>query len=183
MTLGEDAFNNNPSFASVYFEGNEEQWNQISFGISNTVLNNANKYFYSGSKPDTGGQYWRYVNGVPTLYQGQPIFLTEAFVVYKEGKLYALIGGQTSKTLEELKALYKEAPGSSIEVDGNLAVGFPKDNLEKVTVTHRKVMLSHMLEFSVARGQYIRATHISKSDFGSIVSSVKMYRRIHPKEK
>lgn len=90
---------------------------------------------------------------------------------------------ESVRTLEELKALYKEAPGSSIEVDGNLAVGFPKENLEKVTVTHRKVMLSHMLEFSVARGQYIRATHISKSDFGSIVSSVKMYRRIHPKEK
>lgn len=85
--------------------------------------------------------------------------------------------------LKELQAMYKTSPGTSTEVTGCVAVGFPNDKLEPVKVTYRKVLLSNMLEFSVERQGYIRSAHVSKSDFGSLVTSMKMYRKIHPKEK
>ena len=86
------------------------------------------------------------------------------------------------ETLQTMQALFKENRDTSIEVQGCLAVGFPTDKLETVKVTYRKVLLSKMLEFSVEREGYIRATHIAKSDFGSAVSGVKTYHKIHPKQ-
>ena len=79
--------------------------------------------------------------------------------------------------------LYKEAPGTGIEIQGCLAFGFPKDEkMETVTVTYRKVLLSRMLEFSVRREGYIRSAHVQKSDFGSLVSSVKLHHKLFPKK-
>ncbi len=86
------------------------------------------------------------------------------------------------ETLQTMRALFKEKQGASIEVQGCLAFGFPTDKLETVKVTYRKVLLSKMLEFSVERESYIRATYIAKSDFGSAVSGVKTYHKIHPKQ-
>lgn len=85
--------------------------------------------------------------------------------------------------LGQLQDLFKQTPGTSLEVSGCLAAAFPNDKREPVKVTYRKVLLSRMLEFSVERDGYIRATHISRSDFNSIVNSLKLYRRIHPGEK
>jgi hypothetical protein len=82
--------------------------------------------------------------------------------------------------LQAVHDLFKGAPGNSIVVDGNLAAGFPNDKIEPVKVSYRKFLLSRMLEFSVEREGYIRSTHISKMDFGSIVTSMKLHRKIHP---
>ena len=43
------------------------------------------------------------------------------------------------KFLEELQTLYKGPKGKSIELEGCLAAAFPNENLEKVTVTYRKL--------------------------------------------
>ncbi|MBR4585731.1 MAG: hypothetical protein IKO29_03195 [Bacteroidales bacterium] len=84
--------------------------------------------------------------------------------------------------LSLLQELFKQSPGASLEVPGCLAVGFPKDESEPVKVTFRKLLLTRMLEFSVERDGYLRATHVSRSDFNSLVNSLKFYRRIHPNE-
>lgn len=86
------------------------------------------------------------------------------------------------ETLGQLKALVKQPKGSSIEMDGCLHWAFPGKDMEKVTVTHVKPLLTHQLEFSVRREDHIRCTYISKSDIGSLLSSVKLYRKLHPKE-
>ena len=86
-------------------------------------------------------------------------------------------------TMESLKALFKEKPGTVMEVEGCLAFGFPNsDKLEKVTVTYRKLLLSKNLMFSVEREGYIRATYVARSEFNSLVSGVKFYKKLHPKE-
>ena len=91
--------------------------------------------------------------------------------------------GDALETLKKLQALYKSEPGTSMEIEGCLAFGFPKDEkLETVTVTYRKVLLSRMLEFSVQREGYIRSAHVQKSDFGSLVSSVKLHHKMFPKK-
>lgn len=85
-------------------------------------------------------------------------------------------------TLLQLQELFKQSPGASLEVPGCLAFGIPTDQTEPVKVTYRKPLLTRMLEFSVERDGYLRATHVSRSGFNSLVNSVKVYRRIHPKE-
>ena len=89
---------------------------------------------------------------------------------------------EAMESLQEMQALFKGPRGKSIELEGCLAAAFPNDKMEKVTVTYRKVILSNLLEFSVERGDYIRATHIGKSQFNALVSGVKFYRKLHPNE-
>lgn len=87
-------------------------------------------------------------------------------------------------SLEQLKALYKTSIGTTIEMQGCLAVGYPREeNMEPVRVVMRKPLLTKLLEFSVVRGKYLNATHVSKSDFGTILNGVKFYKKLHPKEK
>ena len=85
--------------------------------------------------------------------------------------------------LDQLKEFYKEDPRTSMEVDGCLCAAYPNDEWEPVTVTSRRVILTKVLEFSVKRDDFIRATHIAKSDFASLVAGVKLYKKIHPNEK
>ena len=51
-----------------------------------------------------------------------------------------------------------------------------------MTVTHRKPLLTRQLEFSLQREGYIRATYVDKADMGSLITSVRFYRKIHPRE-
>lgn len=86
------------------------------------------------------------------------------------------------KTVSDLQAFYKKPRLSAMEIQGCLAAIAPNDNLEPVTVTSRRYLTSKVLSFSVTRDELIRATYISKADFGSLVFSLKMYKKIHPKE-
>lgn len=101
-------------------------------------------------------------------------------------ELFIPLGDTLEETMESLKGLqdlYKNSPGTSKEINGCVAVGFPKDELEPVTVTYRKELLSKLLEFSVTRSEYIRSTQVTKSDLGSLVTSLKFHRKLHPKQK
>ena len=51
-------------------------------------------------------------------------------------------------------------------------------------VTSRKLLSAKILEFSLPSGSegMVRATHIQKSEFGSLLTSLKVYRKLHPKE-
>ena len=84
--------------------------------------------------------------------------------------------------LEKLQALYKGPKGISTEIEGCLALAFPNENLEKVTVTYQKVVVTNLLEFRVDREGYTRATHIPRSQFNALIRSLKIYRKLHPKE-
>ena len=100
-------------------------------------------------------------------------------------ELFIPLGGTVAEALEtfqQLQGLFKEPEGTCMEIQGCLSVAFPGDELETVSVTFRKPLLSRMLEFSLRRGDYIRATHIQRSDFNSLVSGVRLYGKIHPKE-
>ena len=45
-----------------------------------------------------------------------------------------------------------------------------------------KPVLSKILEFSVQREGYMRAAHMQKGEFDTLVRGVKFYQRLHPKE-
>lgn len=101
-------------------------------------------------------------------------------------ELFIPLGGtlaEAVETLEQLKEFYKESPGTSMEMKGCLCAAYPNDEWETVTVTSRKFILTKLLEYSVKRDDLIRATHIPRSDFASLVGGVKLYQKIHPNEK
>lgn len=85
--------------------------------------------------------------------------------------------------MKELKAFYKKPRLSTMEVQGCLAAMYPGENFEPVTITSRRLLATKILSFSVERDDFVRATYITKSDFGSLLFSLKAYKALHPKEK
>ena len=102
-------------------------------------------------------------------------------------ELFVYLGSSLAETMEsfeQMKALYSTEIGTSIQMQGSLAVGWPREEkFEPVTITFRKPLITKMLEFSVDRGRYLSATFVSKADLGSLIGGVKFYKKIHPKEK
>ena len=54
------------NLTSVYYEGTEEEWSGISIRDGNGYLTDATRYYYSETEPVEEGNYWHYVDGVPT---------------------------------------------------------------------------------------------------------------------
>ena len=52
-------------FVILYYEGNEAEWQNI----INYMQKPAMVYFYSEAYPTTAGNYWHYVDGVPTIWK------------------------------------------------------------------------------------------------------------------
>jgi hypothetical protein len=69
-TIGDAAFHNCTSLTKVYYKGTEAEWSNISIvGTFNSYLKNATRYYYSETQPTTYGNYWHYVDGVPTVWE------------------------------------------------------------------------------------------------------------------
>ena len=62
------AFYNYNSSAIVYYGGTAEDWSKISIGSGNSSFTSATRYYYSETQPTTAGNYWHYVDGVPTKW-------------------------------------------------------------------------------------------------------------------
>ena len=100
-------------------------------------------------------------------------------------ELFIPLGNSLSEaiaTLEGLKAQCKQPRRTQTHTLGCLAFGFPKEELETVDVITRRTLLQRQLEFSISREGYRRAAYVTKSEIGSLLSGVKLYHRIHPKE-
>ena len=100
-------------------------------------------------------------------------------------ELFIPLGNSLEEALsmmKELQAFYKEPRLSTMEVQGCLAAMYPGEDFEPVTITSRRLLGTKILSFSVQREDFVRATYISKSDFGSLVFIIKAYKTIHPKE-
>ncbi len=63
--IGGFAFSPCYQLTSVFYKGNNAEWNSIS---GNGKPDIEKVYFYSESEPTETGRYWHYVNGVPTIW-------------------------------------------------------------------------------------------------------------------
>ncbi len=68
VTLVRDAaFDDVRAMTAVYFCGTQAQWDAITFEDRyDFYFQDAKKYFYSESRPDGGGDFWHYADGIPT---------------------------------------------------------------------------------------------------------------------
>jgi len=64
------AFYGADNLKNVYYTGTEEQWEIIEFDNNGTypLTSYATRYFYSENEPTSEGNFWHYVDGVPTVW-------------------------------------------------------------------------------------------------------------------
>ena len=67
-SIGSNAFYNCSSLQNIFFYGSSEQWEQITDNYS-CLPNDATKYFYSNENPSSEGNFWHYVDNVPTIWE------------------------------------------------------------------------------------------------------------------
>ncbi len=67
-SVGVLAFSDCDSLISVFYSGTEAEWNAISIGSDNEDLTSATRYYYSETEPTEEGNFWHYVDGVPTVW-------------------------------------------------------------------------------------------------------------------
>lgn len=102
-------------------------------------------------------------------------------------ELFVPLGGTLDEAIarmDQLISLYKMDKMESTEIEGYFTLFYPTGNLIPVKVTYMKVLLSNMLEFSIPTEfeNVVRATYIHRSDLRSLLSSLKFYKKLHPKE-
>ena len=70
--IGYGTFYGCNSLTSIYYAGTAEEWSADNVGPENTPLTSATVYYYSKELTDEqkadGNNYWRYVDGVPTVW-------------------------------------------------------------------------------------------------------------------
>ena len=55
---------------AVYYGGTEADWANIYISsVDNSSLTNATRYYYSETEPTSSGNYWHYVDGIPTAWE------------------------------------------------------------------------------------------------------------------
>ncbi len=66
--IGRYAFSNCESLTSVFYEGAADEWNEIAIDHYYNDFSDAALYYYSETKPTEEGNFWHYVDGVPTVW-------------------------------------------------------------------------------------------------------------------
>ena len=67
--IDEQVFYYCDALAYIYYEGSKNEWNNVTIGYDNNDLLNATRYYYSETEPTTEGNYWHWVDGVPTVWE------------------------------------------------------------------------------------------------------------------
>lgn len=114
------------------------------------------------------------VGGDVVQIQFDPIF--ELFIPLGETLAEAL------ETMKTLNGWYKMSRKETKYTEGCLSAAYPNDKFESVLVTRRQFLATRVLEFGLDRDGYVRAAHISKADFSSLYTSLRLYKKLHPKE-
>ena len=67
-SIGEWVFYDCSNLTNVYYGGAASDWSNISIDSDNYYLNYAKLFYYSETQPTEEGNYWHYVDGVPTVW-------------------------------------------------------------------------------------------------------------------
>ena len=68
VSIDDTAFESCPELKTVYYGGSESEWDSINIGAYNNELLNATRYYYSETAPTIEGNFWRWVDGAPTVW-------------------------------------------------------------------------------------------------------------------
>ena len=115
-SIGDCAFYYCTSLTSVYYKGTEAEWNSITIGsLGNDYLTNATRYYYSETEPTESGNYWHYVDGVPTIWEEIAIIENLSYSLNSDGESYSVTGiGTCTDTDIVIPSTYEEKPVTAI---------------------------------------------------------------------
>ena len=68
ITIGAEAFGWCSNIERVFYKGTAEEWANVTIGPTNGEITDAATYFYSETEPTAEGNFWHYVNGIPTAW-------------------------------------------------------------------------------------------------------------------
>ena len=77
-SIGNSAFMGCDFLKTVYYGGTAEDWSKINIALNNSVLNNVTFYYYSETAPSISGNFWHFVDGVPTVWSSHSCYGSEA---------------------------------------------------------------------------------------------------------
>ena len=66
--ISSSAFRDCELLGKIYYEGTPSEWEDISIGGQNDPLQSASRLYYSDIRPESGGNYWHYVDGKPAQW-------------------------------------------------------------------------------------------------------------------
>ena len=106
----------------VYYSGTSSNWDKITIDNSssyNNNLTNSTRYYYSETAPTTEGNFWHYVDGVPTVWEPYVAPVEElAYQISDDGMYYIVTGMGTFKGTElVIPSEYKGLPVKEIAKD------------------------------------------------------------------
>ncbi len=67
--IAPNSFKECTALVAVFYEGSESDWSALEIGADNKELGKTKKYYYNENKPDSAGDRWHYVDGVPTVWE------------------------------------------------------------------------------------------------------------------
>ncbi len=68
--IGYNSFDMCSSLTTVYYTGTADQWAEITISeTGNDSLTSATVYYYTEDEPTVAGNWWHYVDGVPTIWE------------------------------------------------------------------------------------------------------------------
>jgi hypothetical protein len=74
-TLGHDVLYQKEAICEVYYHGTAEQWETLKESTNGFYLNSffasRPRYYYSETTPTEPGNYWHYVDGIPTPWKSE----------------------------------------------------------------------------------------------------------------
>lgn len=68
ISFGEDCFEGCTSFKYFFYDGTKKEFDDSKIS-SNLGVDASKIYYYSETEPTESGQYWHYVDGMPTIWQ------------------------------------------------------------------------------------------------------------------
>ena len=66
--IADSAFLGCSSLEFIYYMGTPDTWNKITLPNDSNPVTSTSRYYYSEDIPVASGNYWHYVNGVPTIW-------------------------------------------------------------------------------------------------------------------
>ena len=97
LTSISSAFDGCDSLTTLFYGGTEGDWKKISIdSMFNDSLLAATVYYYSATEPTTVGNFWHYIDGVPTVW---PAYVEPEKPYYSEGLEFTLNSDKQSYSL------------------------------------------------------------------------------------
>jgi hypothetical protein len=119
-TIGDSAFYNCNSLTKVFYGGADiTAWSEITIESLNWFLTETSRYYYSATQPIGAGNFWRFVDEVPTVWEA---FLPPTpglqFTLINDGMAYSVSKGTTTDTEIIIPPMYNNLPVTTIEEFG-----------------------------------------------------------------